>query len=63
MPSYVSHTIMAKDVYKKINDKKVDYNYMVTFSLGGDLCKYSKCRYESHNIKQEDFLYSLCDFE
>ncbi len=62
MPSYVSHTIMAKDVYKRIDNKKVDYNYMITFSLGGDLCKYAKCRYDSHHKNQTLFLYNMCDY-
>lgn len=62
MPSYVSHTIMAKDVYKKLDNKNVDLDYMVTFSLGGDLCKYAKCRYESHHTKQKEFLYNMCDY-
>ncbi len=62
MPGYVSHTIMAKDVYNKINSKNVDLNYMLTFSLGGDLCKYSKCRKDSHRIKQDEFIYIMADY-
>lgn len=56
MPGYVSHTIMAKDVYNKIKNKKVNLDYMLTFSLGGDLTKYSKCRYDTHHTKQEEFI-------
>ena len=62
MPAYVSHTIMARDVYKKLNNKKVNLDYMITYSLGGDLCKYAKCRYASHHQKEEDFLYNMCDY-
>ena len=62
MPAYVSHTIMARDVYNKINNKKVDLNYMLTFSLGGDLCKYAKCRYDSHHKSMNEFIYNMCDY-
>ena len=62
MPAYISHTLMAKDVYNKLEDKNVDLNYMITFSLGGDLCKYSKCRKDSHNIKQDEFIHSMADY-
>ena len=41
MPAYTSHTIMAKEVYKKLNDSNVSYDYMINHSLGGDLCKYA----------------------
>ena len=30
MPGFVSHTIMAKDVYDKLNNKDVNLNYMMT---------------------------------
>ena len=62
MPAYVRHTIMAREVYKKIDNKNVNLDYMVTFSLGGDLCKYAKCRKDSHKIKQDEFLYNMCDY-
>ena len=62
MPAYVSHTIMAREVYNKLNDKNVSLDYMITFSLGGDLCKYAKCRKDSHRIKQDEFLYNMCDY-
>ena len=29
-------------LYQRINGKIADRNYMVTYSLGGDLCKYAK---------------------
>ena len=54
MPSYVSHTIMARDVYKKLKDDNVDLDYMLTYSLGGDLSKFAKCRYKSHDLKTRD---------
>jgi len=56
MPGYVSHTIMARDVYKKLNNKIINLDYVLTFSLGGDLTKYSKCRYDTHHTKQEEFI-------
>ena len=62
MPAYVSHTIMARDVFNKINNNNVSYYYMLTFSLGGDLSKYSKCRRDSHNIKQDEFIYNMADY-
>ncbi len=61
MPAYISHTLMAKDVYNKL-DNDVNLDYMITFSLGGDLCKYSKCRKDSHNIKQKEFIYNMADY-
>ena len=62
MPAYVSHTIMARDVYKKINNKIVNKDYMITFSLGGDLSKYSKCRKDSHNRLLDEFIYNMADY-
>ncbi len=62
MPGYVSHTIMARDVYNKLNNKNINLDYMLTFSLGGDLCKYSKCRKDSHHIKQDEFIYNMADY-
>lgn len=62
MPAYVSHTIMAREVYNKINNKNVNLEYMLTYSLGGDLCKYAKCRRDSHHIKQDEFIYNICDY-
>ncbi|MBR4177881.1 MAG: hypothetical protein IKR57_00865 [Bacilli bacterium] len=62
MPAYVSHTIMAKDVYNKLNNKNVNLDYMLTFSLGGDLCKYAKCRYDSHHKLLNEFIYNMCDY-
>ena len=56
MPAYMSHMIMAREVYNKIDNKNVGLNYMLTFSLGGDLCRFSKCRRISHKIKMEEFI-------
>ena len=62
MPGFVSHTVMAHDVYRKIDSSKVDINYMVTYSLGGDLCKYAKCRYDSHHTDMDKFIYTMADY-
>ncbi len=62
MPAYVSHTIMARDVYNKISNKNVSLDYMITFSLGGDLSKYAKCRKDSHRIKKDEFIFNMCDY-
>ena len=62
MPSFISHTVMAKEVYNKIDKKKVDLDYMLTYSLGGDLCKYAKCRYDSHHIKKDEFIKNMIDY-
>ena len=62
MPGFISHTVMAKDVYKRIKNKQVNKDYMVTYSLGGDLCKYAKCRYDSHHKDQDKFIYNMADY-
>ena len=62
MPSYLSHTIMANNVYQRINGKTTDKNYMITYSLGGDLCKYAKCRYASHHQDMDKFIYHMADY-
>lgn len=62
MPAYVTHTIMARDVYKKLNDKNVSLDYMLTYSLGGDLTEFAKCRYESHGKKKDEFFKELCTY-
>lgn len=56
MPAYISHVVMASDVYDKLNNKNVSYEYMLTYSLGGDLARFSKCRRLCHKIKQEEFI-------
>ena len=62
MPAYISHTIMAQDVYDKIDNKNVDLDYMLTFSLGGDLARFSKCRRISHRIKTEEFIDNMWEY-
>jgi len=62
MPAYMSHMIMARDVYNKIDNKNVDLNYMLTFSLGGDLCRFSKCRRISHKIKMDEFIDNIWNY-
>lgn len=62
MPAYVSHMIMAHDVYDKIDNKDIDLNYMLTFSLGGDLARFSKCRRTSHRIKTEEFIDNMWNY-
>ena len=61
MPAYVSHTIMARDVYDRIDNKNVNLDYMLTFSLGGDLARFSKCKRTSHKIKTEEFIDNIFD--
>ena len=56
MPSYISHAIMAEDVYNRIDNKNVNLDYMLTYSLGGDLARFSKCRRTSHKIKTQEFI-------
>ena len=62
MPAYIGHTIMARDVYNKINHKNVNRDYMITFSLGADLTKYSKVRHDTHNKLLKEFIYNMCDY-
>ena len=62
MPAYISHIVMAQDVYNKIDNKNVNLDYMLTFSLGGDLCRFSKCRRLSHKIKMEEFIDNIWDY-
>ena len=62
MPAYVSHTIMARDVYDRIDNKNVNLDYMLTFSLGGDLARFSKCRRISHKIKTEEFIDNMWEY-
>ena len=56
MPAYVSHAIMAKDVYNQLGNKDVSLDYMLTYSLGGDLARFSSCRMTCHKIKMEEFI-------
>ena len=59
MPSYVSHTLMARDVYDRLKRKDISLEYMLTFSLGADLSKYSKCRYDSHHSDIDKFIHNM----
>jgi len=62
MPSFVSHMVMANDVYNRLNDKHIDLDDMITYSLGGDLCKYAKCRYDSHHKDMDKFIYEMANY-
>ena len=62
MPAYVSHSIMALDVYNKLDNKNVSLDYMLTYSLGGDLARFSKCRRECHKVKMEEFIDNMWDY-
>ena len=62
MPSYISHAIMARDVYKKLNNKNISLDYMLTYSLGGDLARFSKCRRICHKIKMEEFIDNMWNY-
>lgn len=56
MPAYMSHIIMASDVYDKIDNYNISLNYMLTFSLGGDLARFSRIRRRCHKEKMEEFI-------
>lgn len=56
MPAYINHILMAKDTLKKEN------NYLTTFSLAGDLTKFSKVRYKSHHELENEFIYHMADY-
>ena len=63
MPTYVTHTLMARDVYEKLKNKdSVSLDYLLTHSLGGDLCEHAKCRYDSHHKNQKEFFENMCDY-
>ena len=62
MPGFVSHTIMASEVYHKLNKKNVNLEYMLTYSLGGDLTKYAKCRYDTHHKNQQLFIDNMIKY-
>ena len=62
MPAYISHSIMARDVYGRIDNKNVSLDYMLTYSLGGDLARFSKCRRECHKIKTEEFIDNMWNY-
>ena len=63
MPAYVAHTLVARDVHKKLKNKQsVSLDYMLTHSLGGDLCEHAKCRYDSHHKNQKEFFENMCNY-
>lgn len=62
MPAYVSHSIMARDVYDKIDNDNVSLDYILTYSLGGDLARFSKCRRMCHKIKMEEFIDNMWEY-
>ena len=62
MPSYVSHIIMARDIYNEIDNHVVSLDSMLLHCLGGDLSKYAKCRYETHHKYQKEFIKNICDY-
>ena len=62
MPNFISHTLMAHDIYQKLDHNNISLYYMLTYSLGGDLCKYSKCRYASHHKNQDKFIHNMIDY-
>lgn len=62
MPTYVAHTMMARDVHKKLKNEKVSLDYMLTYSLGGDLTNFSKVRYDSHHKKREEFFQNMITY-
>lgn len=62
MPAYVSHIIMARDVYDKIDNTNVSLDYMLTYSLGGDLARFSKCRRICHKEKTEKFIDNMWNY-
>ncbi len=55
MSKYISHIVMANEVYNSLKDNDINLDYMLTFSLGGDLSNFSKCRHICHNKKKEEF--------
>lgn len=68
MPSYLSHAIMGKDVYKKASKEKLFYTDvteedMKTFSLGTDLSFFSKISaIKSHNESTKDFFINMIEY-
>ena len=62
MPAYMSHIVMAKDVFDKIDNSNVLLDYMLTYSLGGDLARFSKCRKICHKEKMEEFIDNMWNY-
>lgn len=68
MPAYITHAIMADQLVKNYhNDNNIfkisaDINNMRTFSLGVDLCHFSKADYNSHNKDTLKFFYYFTEY-
>lgn len=62
MPSFVSHIELSKDVSNKLCFDNVLTRYASTYSLGGDLCRFSKCRRLSHRKKKEEFIFNMINY-
>ena len=62
MPAYISHAIMAQDVYERISNKHISLDYILTYSLGGDLARFSSCRRMCHKIKMEEFIDNMWSY-
>ena len=62
MPSFVSHIELSKDVSDKLCFDNVLTRYVSTYSLGGDLCRFSKCRRLSHRKKKEEFIFNMINY-
>ena len=62
MPSFVSHIELSKDVSDKLCFDNVLTRYTCTYSLGGDLCRFSKCRRLSHRKKKEEFIFNMINY-
>ncbi|MDY3934426.1 MAG: zinc dependent phospholipase C family protein [Bacilli bacterium] len=62
MPSFVSHIELSKDVSDKLCFDNVLTRYTSTYSLGGDLCRFSKCRRLSHRKKKEEFIFNMINY-
>ena len=62
MPSFVSHIELSKDVSDKLCFDNVLTRYASTYSLGGDLCRFSKCRRLSHRKKKEEFIFNMINY-
>ena len=62
MPSFVSHIELSKDVSDKLCFDNVLTRYTSIYSLGGDLCRFSKCRRLSHRKKKEEFIFNMINY-
>lgn len=62
MPSFVSHDLLTTELYQQINLDDVSLDYLRTYSLGGDLCRFSKARRISHQKKQTEFILAMVNY-